>query len=174
MKIKPCPTPTLPPPLQRPCSTWAWWPWGWRSCWSCATLSWWRGGSGWCMAAWQQGTPSRYCFSHVIATQTADLASFNGTFLGRVNDLHTWKFLAVRPADRLTDLDKIKSSDWSKVGMLYCWGGHRCWRARQGGHMLSRKKGKAELSYATLGFYFANIHGFTRPPAWIPCLFFIN
>ena len=30
-----------------------------------------------------------------------------------------------------------------------------------------------ELSYATLGVYFANIHGygFTRPPAWVPCLF---
>ena len=33
----------------------------------------------------------------------------------------------------------------------------------------SSKKGKAELSYASLGFYFAYIHGFTRLPAWIPC-----
>ena len=28
-----------------------------------------------------------------------------------------------------------------------------------------------ELSYATLGLDFANIPGFTRPPAWVPCLF---
>ena len=27
-------------------------------------------------------------------------------------------------ADRPTSLDKIKSADWSKVGMLYCQGGH--------------------------------------------------
>ena len=51
-----------------------------------------------------------------------------GTFLGRVNDLHTWQFPAGRPADRLTGwptgLDKIKSSDWLKVGMLYRRGGH--------------------------------------------------
>ena len=40
--------------------------------------------------------------------------------LGHVNDLHTWQFPAGRPAD----LDKIKSSDWSKVGMLYRRGGH--------------------------------------------------
>ena len=35
-----------------------------------------------------------------------------------------------------------------------------------------RLKGKAELSYATLGLYFANIHGFTRPPTWVPCFFY--
>ena len=49
-------------------------------------------------------------------------------FLGRVNDLHTWQFptdrLADRPADRPTDLDKLNSSDWLKVGMLYRRGGH--------------------------------------------------
>ena len=34
-------------------------------------------------------------------------------------------------------------------------------------------KGKAALSCATLELYFANIHGFTQPPAWVPCLLFI-
>ena len=46
-------------------------------------------------------------------------------FLGHVNDLHTWQFPTDRPADRPTDRPReIKSSDWSKVGMLYRRGGH--------------------------------------------------
>ena len=48
-------------------------------------------------------------------------------------------------------VDKIMSSDWPKVGMLYRRGGH--WgRVRQGGHMLQQenktnRKDRAELSH---------------------------
>ena len=48
----------------------------------------------------------------------------NFFFLGHVNDLHTWQFLTGRPTGRPTSLDKIKSPDCSKVGMLYRQGGH--------------------------------------------------
>ena len=84
----------------------------------------------------------------------------NYLFLGCVNDLHTWQF----PADRLTDLDKIKSSDWSKVGMLYRRGGHWGWWVWQGGHMLQqenkiKREGWAELCHTwTLFCWYTWVH----------------
>ena len=35
--------------------------------------------------------------------------------------------------------------------------------------MLQQENKTNKLSYATLGLSFANIHGFTGPPAWVPC-----
>ena len=43
------------------------------------------------------------------------------SFLGRLNDLHTWQFST---GWQTSWLDKIKSLDWSKVGMLYQQVGH--------------------------------------------------
>ena len=60
------------------------------------------------------------------ANSTEAVGRLRLTFLGRVNDLHTWQF----PTGRLTDLDKIKSPDLSSVAMLYRRGGHWVWRGQ--------------------------------------------
>ena len=79
-----------------------------------------------------------------------------------------------RPADRLVGLDKIKSPDWSKEGMfiigdvievdefdkvdICC-----CRKIRQ------IREGRGELCHTRTFFVVANLHGLTRPPAWVPC-----
>ena len=63
-----------------------------------------------------------------------------------------------RPASRQTALDKIKSSDWSKVGMLYLQGGHWGRWVWQGWHMLQREnktnKGRLSLAMPHSNFWF--------------------
>ena len=60
------------------------------------------------------GKPDKAWWNDIVLRQ-AKVEQVGSDFLGRLNDLHTWQF----PADRPTGLDKIRSSDWSKVGMLY-------------------------------------------------------
>ena len=67
--------------------------------------------------------------------------------------------------------ETLNDTLYDTVAMLYCRGGHWVWR---GQHMLQHKSqtNKETPSWAVphSEFYFANIHGFTRPPTWVPCL----
>ena len=90
-----------------------------------------------------------------VVRQCATSCDFT-QFLGCVNNLYT-----IHGIFRPTGLDKMKSPDCSKVGILYCQGG----RIRQGGHMLQQenKTNKVRLSLAMphldfLFCYFTRIH----------------
>ena len=69
-----------------------------------------------------------------------------------------------RPTGQPTGLDKIRSSDWSKVGMLYCQGGHLGRWVRQeeiccSGKIRQIREDRAELYHTrTLFWQYTWVH----------------